>query len=890
MFNIKSFTIENLIINDSLLSTYINILWQEVFNKLDKKSPHHLMLMCKVEFTNKELGYRTLGHLRKVNPEDKKLFIKYLTERLGYLNDAYTSNPISKIVFAYVIKEGSATERNLLKDFSNKGITNHRFNNMNLPISMYPSDYGNIISSSIHESIQRFIVQFNNKIFQIDSTLDGLINYVTVLGGADLKWTDTKISEGFKREIGKSTIYFMDGEVVLRKQQLPAKPFRKINVDKKISSNFVTMDIETITKAGKLVPYLLCAYNGIDYITSYANTNLNQKQLFSVFINQLLSFFNKSNKLIVYAHNLSGYDGIFLLKHLFQFGKVEPLLFNGRLISIKVKLNIVGHTDKTIEFKDSFLLLPLSLRLLCTAFKVVIPKGFFPFKLTNIFYTGILPAFEYWTGIDTKNYENLLLEFNNKKWSFMNESIKYCKLDCKCLYEILTTFNTLIFKEFKINIHKVLTLPALAMRIFKSNFMIENSICQLLGNVETAIRESYTGGAVDVYKPHNRINDFNSRIANYKPLYYYDVNSLYPTVMASHSMPIGAPIFFEGNINKIESNAFGFFYCKITSPENFNYPILQRRIRTNEGLRTIAGLGTWEGWIFSEEMNNAIKFGYTFEITKGYLFEKGDLFSEYVTKMYELRKQYEKGHAMNLIAKLLLNSLYGKFGMKMEITRVDIYNMDNESDKESLKIMMEAYSETIQDYIQIDNTYLIVRDTMADIKFDESQDMYHGLDINIAIASAITSYARVVMTFFKNNPDYNLYYSDTDSVVLDKELPEEMIGNELGQLKLEHKIERAVFLAPKVYGLMDTDGTKTMKVKGIGHTLASELGILDLENLLFENSSKNFIQEKWYKKVIEGEITIQDIAYTLKVTSNKRSPIYINGIYSDTKPYNYNDL
>jgi hypothetical protein len=492
MFNIKSYSIENITITNSFLSNYINKLWLEVFNDSKIKSHKHLMLMCKVEFTNKELGYRTLGHLRRVNFSDKKLFINYLCERLGILNDAYTSNPISKIIFSYVIKEGEASERKLLQDFSDKSVTNHRFNNMNLPISMNPLDYGNVISTSNHETFKRFIAIFNNKVFQIDSTLDDLINYVTVLGGADLKWTDTKISEGFKREIGKSTIYFMDGEVVLRKQQLPAKPFKKVSIDAQITSNFVTMDIETITKDNKLVPYLINAYNGSRYITSYSNAALNQKELFSVFINQLFNFFEKSNKLIVYAHNLSGFDGIFLLKHLLSFGKVEPLLFNGRLISIKIKLNIVGYTDKTIEFKDSFLLLPLSLRKLCTAFNVSIPKSYFPFKLTNIFYTGILPAFNYWTGIDTKTYEALLSEFKNEKWSFMDEAIKYCKLDCKCLHEILVKFNELIFKEFQINITKSLTLPSLAMRIFKTHYLAENTIYQILGGIEEAIRESYT--------------------------------------------------------------------------------------------------------------------------------------------------------------------------------------------------------------------------------------------------------------------------------------------------------------------------------------------------------------------------------------------------------------
>ena len=76
-----------------------------------------------------------------------------------------------------------------------------------------------------------------------------------------------------------------------------------------------------------------------------------------------------------------------------------------------------------------------------------------------------------------------------------------------------------------------------------------------------------------------------------------------------------------------------------------------------------------------------------------------------------------------------------------------------------------------------------------------------------------------------------------------------MVGKDLGQMKLEHIINKAVFLAPKVYGLIDTEGNQIIKVK--------------------------------------GEITISDVAYTLKVTSNKRQAVYVNSIFDSTKPYYY---
>ena len=662
-------------------------------------------------------------------------------------------------------------------------------------------------------------------------------------------------------------------------------------MESKIDSNFVTMDIETVTILSKITPYLICAYNGKDYITSYANKSFDQKPLFNSFLTQLLNFFNNRKNLVVYAHNLSGFDGILLLKHLLPFGKVEPLIFNGKLISIKLKLNIEGYKGKTIIFKDSYLLLPLPLRELCTAFSVSIPKGYFPFKLTNIFYKGIIPKLEYWSGITIVDYVSFAKNYIGKTWSFRDEAVKYCKLDCKCLHEILVQFNKLIFNEFNININISLTLPALAMRIYKSQFMPQNSIYQLGGSIERDIRESYTGGAVDVYIPHNRGEGFFTRL--FKTLYYYDVNSLYPFIMANTLMPVGKPIAFEGDIRRVEPKAFGFFYCKITSPNNLKHPILQRKIRTSEGLRTIAGLGSWIGWISSSEMDNAMKYGYAFDIIRGYQFNLGDIFSKYIERMYNLRMEYPKGDAMNLIAKLLMNSLYGKFGMKIETTQVqvEIYDTSDENEVELFNEMLEINCNTIHDYVKIDNFYVMVRKiTGLDLNKDVDADFYHGVDVNIAIASAITGGARVWMSLLKNNPKFNLYYSDTDSAVIDRQLPSFMVGNALGQFKLEHIVNRAVFLAPKVYGLLTDDGKEVIKVKGVSKELLKDIHINDLEDLLLKDSSKEFSQEKWFKKVIEGDITISEVAYNLKITSNKRKAVYVSNVFDNTEPFNYNEL
>jgi len=286
-----------------------------------------------------------------------------------------------------------------------------------------------------------------------------------------------------------------------------------------------------------------------------------------------------------------------------------------------------------------------------------------------------------------------------------------------------------------------------------------------------------------------------------------------------------------------------------------------RRIKTVNGIRTIAGLGTWQGWIFSEEMDNAVKYGYKFEIIKGYKFKKGNLFYDYVNDLYNLRLQYPKGDPMNMIAKLLMNSLYGKFGMKDEMTKLEIFNNESDQDKSIVSEIIDTYGTTVN-YINEFGNYIIICRNYSPLYYNEKDEIYHGSETNIAIASAITAYARIHMSYFKNNPDFKLYYSDTDNAVTDKPLPPHMIGTALGQVKLEHIISKAVFLAPKVYGLITEDNEEIIKVKGLSKDTIKNIKFADLEQLLIKDTSKVFTQEKTQKQLFKSNITVLDTIYT----------------------------
>ena len=62
------------------------------------------------------------------------------------------------------------------------------------------------------------------------------------------------------------------------------------------------------------------------------------------------------------------------------------------------------------------------------------------------------------------------------------------------------------------------------------------------------------------------------------------------------------------------------------------------------------------------------------------------------------------------------------------------------------------------------------------------------------------------------------------------------------------------------------------------------LNYTDLESLLEYNSSLELNQDKWFKSLVEGNITIKETVYTLKVTENKRTIVYKDNKFTSTLP------
>lgn len=443
-------------------------------------------------------------------------------------SDTYTTIPIQSIIFTYGIREGLAFNKN--NELLNKDLKYQSYYNNKLPITLNPEDYGKIMKKISLSEGSTYYIRVNTKVSIIlnQTIIDNKkVNNVDYFRNGNLiqEWIDKEtnplIPNSFTREIGSSTYYYEGGELVLIKMRKKTGRIKQAKKDYKLENKFITMDLETqLTETNKGLihtPYLLSWYgfypnsDGIleeitksYYITDYKDFGDLLKNVFK----DLLPYKGYT----VYFHNFAKFDSYFLLKYLIEFGEINPIIHNNKLISLTFTYNknlSNLEEESTIEdligtkliFNDSYLLLPSSLKNLSKSFNVSKPKSIFPFGLNDLNYSGAIPDYKYFNNISQEEYNSYAKSYTNQIWDFKNEAIKYCNLDCKSLYQVLIKFNSLIFKKFKLNIINYPTTPSLAFKIYRSQskFFPKDSIAMLTGDIESEIRKSYTQFLVILY-------------------------------------------------------------------------------------------------------------------------------------------------------------------------------------------------------------------------------------------------------------------------------------------------------------------------------------------------------------------------------------------------------
>lgn len=355
---------------------------------------------------------------------------------------------------------------------------------------------------------------------------------------------------------------------------------------------------------------------------------------------------------------------------------------------------------------------------------------------------------------------------------------KYLEHDVKGLYECIDKFSQIIHNKFQINITKCFTSASLAKKIYFTHYYkpYKTPIYTLSDTQDEFMRKSYFGGRVECFK----LGRFKGK------LYYYDFTSLYPDV-ARQLLPYDKPEY----VGDVKTLFFGFIRCRVRHTEEGKRMIEERKLKPLHAIKKDSKLifPVLEKWteltLFSEEikysMNN--NCGYEYEFLDGYKFKASKILNEIFNETFKLKQEATANgqDGMTLTYKIINNSIYGFWGLRTK-------------DRDSVKIS-EGYNGWYDAFV---NEKLVGLGYHSGYTFCRMKNDLEIKDFNVAIASAICSYAR--MKLFKliraiTEAGGNILYCDTDSIICDYNINENQkildtfqwdgTGEELGSLKNE---------------------------------------------------------------------------------------------------------
>lgn len=518
-------------------------------------------------------------------------------------------------------------------------------------------------------------------------------------------------------------------------------------------------DFETTTDPSDVRVWASCLYDIDNDKTSFIGNDI-----------QSMFEFLKNKNSVVYFHNLK-FDGEFIISYLLLNGykyseKSENKTFktivtdDGLFYMIEVIFEVKNKKYKKVKFYDSLKKLPFKVSVIAKAFELADSKGEIDYKAH-------------------REVGHVLTE----------EEKDYIIKDCRIVAQAL-----------KIQFDKGLTKMTNASdamndykeTIGKKNF--ERWFPVLPIALDADIRRAYRGGFTYLNPKYKNKHVYGGKV--------YDVNSLYPSVMYNCILPYGYPMYFEGEY--VPNDKYPLYICKIECEfklKKGHIPCIQ--LKNNRAFIETEYLESSNREIVEMVLTSVdlqlLKDHYDtpyLEVINGYMFKGvSGMFKTYIDKWSHV-KETSTG-AMRQLAKLMLNSLYGRFATNPKAFTKIPYLDDNDVVK-----------------------YEVI-DTVEKAK-------KHGVNppelrdpVYTAMGCFITAYAREKTIRSAQEVYDRFIYADTDSLHLEgTETPDglEIHPTHLGYWKDEGTFTDSYYIRAKTYmeTLLNDDGTTETKVTCAG--------------------------------------------------------------------------
>lgn len=232
----------------------------------------------------------------------------------------------------------------------------------------------------------------------------------------------------------------------------------------------------------------------------------------------------------------------------------------------------------------------------------------------------------------------------------------------------------------------------------------------------------------------------------------------------------------------------------------------------------------------------------------------------------------EKNPGLRAVAKIMLNSLWGKLAQREKMTKTEYISEPSK------------YFDLVTNPSKIVRNVDIYGDRFVHVNWEDTDSLVepHACS-NVIVGSFVTAQARLKLYDILEKLNERVLYFDTDSIIYEHkpELWNPIIGDRLGEWTDEvpdARIVKFVGMGPKNYGYeyVEKDGTRksTCKVKGLTLDYNTSQLIHFYRMLEWSKSdSKDFQETVSYQRIRKHKdrrVTTEKQSKTYKFTYNKR--------------------
>ena len=476
---------------------------------------------------------------------------------------------------------------------------------------------------------------------------------------------------------------------------------------------------------------------------------------------------------------------------------------------------------------------------------------------------------------DTMNYYKMSLqklgeifgEYKMKTPDFTNVSdsdlMKYCRQDTKILATLMKKHIQFIAEHDLGNFK--MTIASQAFNAFRHRFMKSKILIHTFDDIIQLELSSYRGGRCEAFIIGKRENIFK-----------LDVNSMYPFVMKQYRYPIkplSNTVLTNLSIADIEdglkTDKFILAECNLI----LNEPVIAVKKK-----KLFFPIGRITQTITSPEIEYILKnpeIGNIKSIKKCVFYHQESIFKEYVDYFYNFRKS-TTNLAYQAMAKLFLNSLYGKFGQKSMSAHTKI---DDHSIQDNIFELMNDLKTNVVDKLIDDKLTRYIR-LAEDLYCIENSSEILAYDSSPIIASAVTSYARMYLfELIKTAGLSEVFYCDTDSLFV----------SEIGYNNLKTK----GLISPTELGKLKHEDTGNMEIFGAkNYSFNDETKLKGIKKDARLISPNKYIQSQFITKNLKYRKGIQDGMILVQPIIKQISMNYDKGMVKNGTifPLEFNDF